>query len=169
VTPFCPESLINPSLNTRFPGGLNGVDGLPSGHPNLNGSHPGFLRDFPREILVIEMFSASLRPKEVEDEVAKDIKQLFDVGEAPCMVPLDPGRVIFFLEDGFTQHDEWPGESDVIGRSPFMPNVIKGLSSSFSEGTFDKTVLRGFGGLFCANLTVGRIPMHCSQVQIGRP
>jgi len=64
------------------------------------------------------------------------------------MVPLDPRRVIFFLEDGFTQHDEWPGESDVIGRSPFMPNVIKGLSSSFSEGTFEKTVLRGFGGLF---------------------
>jgi hypothetical protein len=111
----------------------------------------------------------SLRPKEVEDEVAKDIKQLFDVGEAPCMVPLDPGRVIFFLEDGFTQHDEWPGESDVIGRSPFMPNVIKGLSSSFSEGTFEKTVLRGFGGLFRANLKVGRIPMHCSQVPIGRP
>jgi hypothetical protein len=95
-------------LNTRFLGGPKGVDGLPSGLPNLNGSHPGLLKDFLRGILVIEMLLASLRPKEVEDEVAKDVKQLFDVGEAPYMVPLDPGGVIFSLEDGFSQHDEWP-------------------------------------------------------------
>ncbi len=66
------------------------------------------------------MLLASLWPKEVEDEAAKDVKRLFDVGKAPYMVPLDPGRVIFSLEDGFTQHDEWPRESDVIGHSPFM-------------------------------------------------
>jgi hypothetical protein len=47
-------------LNTRFPGGPKGVDGLPSGHPNLNGSHPGLLKDFPRGILVIEMLPTSL-------------------------------------------------------------------------------------------------------------
>jgi hypothetical protein len=41
VTPFRPKGLINPSLNTRFSGGPKGVDGLQSGHPNLNGSHPG--------------------------------------------------------------------------------------------------------------------------------
>jgi hypothetical protein len=70
---------------------LKGVDGLPSGHPNFNGSHLGLLKDFPRGILVIKIFSASLRPKEVEDEVAKDVKRLSDVGEAPYMVPLDLG------------------------------------------------------------------------------
>jgi hypothetical protein len=75
--------MINPSLNTRFPGGPKGVDGLPSGHPNLNGSHPSLLKDFPRGILVIEMLPTSFRPKEVEDEVVKDVKRLFDVGEAP--------------------------------------------------------------------------------------
>jgi hypothetical protein len=52
------------------------------------------------------MLLASLRPEEVEDEAMKDVKQLFDVGEAPYMVPLDPGGVIFSLEDDFTQHDE---------------------------------------------------------------
>jgi hypothetical protein len=102
VTPFCPKGLINPSLNTRFPGGPKGVDGLPSGHPNLNGSHPSLLKDFPRGILVIEMLSTSLRPKEVEDEATKDVKRLSHVREAPYMVPLDPGRVIFSLKDGFT-------------------------------------------------------------------
>jgi hypothetical protein len=68
------------------------------------------------------------------------------------MVPLDPKGVIFSLEDGFTQHDEWPGESDVIGRSPFLLDIIEGLPSPFGEGTLEKTVLRGFRGLLRANL-----------------
>jgi hypothetical protein len=102
VTPFRPKGLINPNLNTRFPGGPKGVDGLPSGYPNFNGSHPGLLKDFPRGILVIEMLPASLGPKEVEDETTKDVKRLSDVREAPYMVPLDLGGVIFSLEDGFT-------------------------------------------------------------------
>jgi hypothetical protein len=102
VTTFRPKGLINPSLNARFLGGPKGVDGLPSGHPNLNSSHPGLLKDFLRGIMVIKMLSASLQPKEVEDEAAKDVKRLSDVGEAPYMVPLDPKGVIFSLEDGFT-------------------------------------------------------------------
>jgi hypothetical protein len=48
------------------------------------------------------MLSASLRPKEVEDKVAKDVKWLSDVGEASYMVPLDPRGFIFSLEDSFT-------------------------------------------------------------------
>jgi hypothetical protein len=150
-------------LNTRIPGGTKGVDGLPSGHPNFNDSHPGLLKDFPRGILVIEMLLASFRPKEVEDEVAKDVKQLSDIGEAPDMAPLDPGGVIFSLEDGFTQHDEWPGKSDVIGHTPFLPDVIEGFPSLFGKGTFEKTMLRGFGGLLHANLAHGEDP-HALQL-----
>ncbi len=48
------------------------------------------------------MLLASLRPNEVQDEAMKDVKRFSDVGEAPYMVPLDPGRVIFSLKDGFT-------------------------------------------------------------------
>jgi hypothetical protein len=97
-----PKSLINPSLNIRVPGGPKGINGLPSGHPNLNGSHPSLLKDFLKGILVIKMLLASFRPKEVEDKAAKDVKWLSDVGEASYMVPLDPRGVIFFLEDSFT-------------------------------------------------------------------
>jgi hypothetical protein len=78
------------------------------------------------------------------------------------MVPLDPGLVIFSFKDGFTQHDEWPGESDVIGCSPFLPDIIKGLPSLFSEGTLEKTMLRGFRGLLRANLACGEDP-HALQ------
>ncbi len=70
--------------------------------PNLNGNHPGLLKDFPRGILVIKMLPTFFRPKEIEDEVAKDVKRLFDVREAPYMVLLDPEKVIFFLKDDFT-------------------------------------------------------------------
>jgi hypothetical protein len=59
------------------------------------------LKDFPRGILVIEMLPASFRPKEVEDEARKDVKQLFNVGEAPYMVPLDPGEGHLFFRRWF--------------------------------------------------------------------
>ncbi len=104
------------------------------------------------------MLLASLRPKEVEDKIAKDVKRLSNVGEASYMALLDPEGVIFSLENNFTHHDEWPGKSDVIGRSPFLPDVIEGLPSLFSEGTLEETMLRGFRGLLCANLTCGEDP-----------
>ncbi len=157
--PLCPKGLINPSLNTRVPGGPKGINGLPSGHPNFNGSHPGLLKDFPRGIMVIEMLPASLWPKEVEDKTTKDVKWLSNIRKTFYMVPLDPGGVIFSLKDSFTQHDEWPRKSDIIGCSLFfLSDVIEGLPSPFGEGTLEKTVLRGFRGLLCANLAHGEDP-----------
>jgi hypothetical protein len=78
-------------LNTRVYGGPKGINGFPSGHPNLDGSHLGLLKDFLRGILIIEMLPASLRPKEVQNKVTKDGKRLFDIGKASYMVPLDLG------------------------------------------------------------------------------
>jgi hypothetical protein len=91
VAPFHPKGLINPSLNIKVPSGPKGINDLPSGHSNLNGNNPGLLKDFPRGVLVIKMFPASLRPKEIEDKTMKNVKRLSDVGEASYMVPLDPG------------------------------------------------------------------------------
>jgi hypothetical protein len=44
-----------------------------------------------------------------------------------------------------------------------MLHVIEGLPSPFGEGTFEKTVLRGFGGLLHANLARGEDP-HALQL-----
>jgi len=41
-------------------------------------------------------------------------------------------------------------------------DVIEGLPRLFGEGTFEKTMLRGFGGLLCANLARGEDP-HALQ------
>ncbi len=46
------------------------------------------------------------------------------VGEASYMVPSDSRGVNFSLEDSFTRHDKRPGKNDVIGCSPFLPDVI---------------------------------------------
>jgi hypothetical protein len=46
-----------------------------------------------------------------------------------------------------------------------LPDVIKGLPSSFGEGTLEKivkTMLKGFRGLFNANLARGENP-HALQ------
>jgi hypothetical protein len=66
VTPFSPEGLINPILSTRFPGGPERANGLPGGHPDLDGGHLGLLENFSSGILVIEVFPAPFRPEEVE-------------------------------------------------------------------------------------------------------
>ncbi len=73
------------------PSGPKGINGLPSGHSNFNGSNPSLLKDFPRGILMIKMFSTSLCPEEVENKIVKDVKWLSNVGETSYMVPLDLG------------------------------------------------------------------------------
>jgi hypothetical protein len=104
------------------------------------------------------MLPASLCPKKIENKTAKDVKRLSDVGEASYMVPFDSRGVIFSLEDSFTKHDERPRKNDVIGRSPFLPDVIEGFPSPFGAGTLEETVLRGFRGLLSANLAHGEDP-----------
>ncbi len=46
------------------------------------------------------------------------------IGEASYVVPWDSRGVNFPFEDSFTKHDKRPGNNDVIGRSPFLPDVI---------------------------------------------
>jgi hypothetical protein len=43
-----------------------------------------------------------------------------------------------------------------------MPYIIEGLPSSFGKGKLEKTMLKGFRGLPCANLAHGEDP-HALQ------
>jgi len=43
-----------------------------------------------------------------------------------------------------------------------MPDIIESLPSLYGEGKLEKTMLRGFGGLPCANLARGEDP-HALQ------
>lgn len=133
MAPFRPKGLLNPILNTRVPDGPKGVNGLPSGHSNLNSSNPGLLKDFPRGILVIKMLPASLCPKKVEDKTAKDVKRLSDVGEASYMVPLDSRGVIFSLEDRPIRHQNywcWFADYLAIQLLSFTQAMVLGTSTT---------------------------------------
>ncbi len=56
------------------------------------------------------------------------------VGEGSYMVPWDSRGVNFSLEESFTKHDRRPGKNDVIGHSPFLPDVI-GTYRTLGRGT----------------------------------
>jgi hypothetical protein len=44
-------------------------NGLPSGHANLNGGHPGLSEDLFKRIVVAEVLPTSFQPHVVEDKV----------------------------------------------------------------------------------------------------
>jgi hypothetical protein len=116
------------------------------------------LKDFPRGILVIKMLPASLRPEEVDDKTTKDVKRLSDIGKASYMVPLDPGGLSSLSKSASPSMMNGQERVMSFGRSPFLPDVKEGLPSPFCKGALDKTVLRGFRGLLCANLASGEDP-----------
>jgi len=88
MTSFRPKGLINSNLSARLPGGPEGVDGFPSGHPDLNGDHLGLLKSVPKGVLIVKVLSASFRPKKIEDATTKDVERLPGVGEAAGVVPV---------------------------------------------------------------------------------
>jgi len=73
MTPLCPKGLIDPILNTRLSGGLEGVDGFPSGHPDLDDGRLGLLKNVPGGVLVIKVLPASFRPKKVDNETSENV------------------------------------------------------------------------------------------------
>jgi hypothetical protein len=80
MTPFHPKGLINFNLSVRFLGGLEGVDGFPSGHLGFDDGYPGLLNDVLKGILIVKVLSASFELKKIEDEAMKDVERLPGVG-----------------------------------------------------------------------------------------
>jgi hypothetical protein len=65
MKPFRSKSELNPSLHSRVIDRLRGPDGLPSGHADFDGGHPGLREDFVDGVAVVEVLTASLGPKVV--------------------------------------------------------------------------------------------------------
>jgi len=101
LAPLRPKGLVDPILNTRLTCGSEGVDRFPSGHPNLNGGHPGLLEKIIGGVLGVKVHPTSFKPKEVENETSKNVQWLFYVGEATSVVALNIGRVILFFKNEF--------------------------------------------------------------------
>jgi hypothetical protein len=102
VASFRPKGLIDSIINTRPTSGFEGIDGFPSGHPNLNIGHPGLMENIVGGVMNVKMHPTSFRPKEVEDEAPKNVKRLSNVREAASMVALNIKRVFLFFNNKFT-------------------------------------------------------------------
>ncbi len=150
--------LPNDNLSARFLSGPEGVDGFPSGHPNIDGGHPSLLKRVPKGVLIVKVLSASFKPKKIEDEATKDVEQLPGVREAVNVVPVTIGGVVFPFEDHLTQKNEGTGEGGVIWRTSFLPDLEEGLSGTFGVSAFQGTVLRRFGNSVVANLAHQKDP-----------
>jgi hypothetical protein len=73
MTPLHLKGLIDPNMDTRLLGGLEGVSGFPSGHPEIDGGHPGLLENVSKGVLVVKMLPASFGLKKVENETFEDV------------------------------------------------------------------------------------------------
>lgn len=103
MTPLCLKGLVDPILNIRLPGGLEGIGGFPSGHFDLDGGHPSFLKNVPEGILAIKMLLTSFGPEKVENEIFENVQQLSGVGEATSVVALNVGRIFLSFNDKFSK------------------------------------------------------------------
>jgi hypothetical protein len=63
MKPFRSKGELNPSLHSRVIDRPRGLDGLPGGHADFDGGHPGLREDFVDGVAVVEVLTASLGPK----------------------------------------------------------------------------------------------------------
>ncbi len=65
MKPFRSKGKFNPNLYSRVIDRPRGPDGLPGGHADFDGGHPGLREDFVDGAAVIEVLTASLGPNVV--------------------------------------------------------------------------------------------------------
>jgi hypothetical protein len=73
VKPLFSEVYLNASLNNRVLGGSVRSNGLPRGHTDLNGGHPGLSKNLLEGILFSKVSPTSLRPEVVKNEATENV------------------------------------------------------------------------------------------------
>ncbi len=131
-------------------------NGLPSGHTDLDRSHPGLGENMLERVKAVKVLSAPFGREIVEQETTKNVQRLSKIGEASRMVHEESERVILSLDDGFPQEHERPGGDDVIGRLPFSPNSFIGFPSALRHGAFEQAMDGRFNLPGVADFALGR-------------
>jgi hypothetical protein len=121
-------------------------NGLPSGHADLNGGHPGLKENLVERILITEVPSTPLRPDLVEEKATEDIQGLSGVGEVAGVIREKPEGVIFTFGGGLPEKDERPGDGGVARRFPFVPDFLVSSPSVMRHGALEQAVLKRFFG-----------------------
>jgi len=111
-------------------------NGLPRGHTDLNGGHPGLSKNLFEGILISKVFPTSLRPEVVKNEATEDVQWLLGVGESASVVGEEPGRVVFALDGRFAQESKGPSNRNVVWRLPFVLDFLVIFLGVLRHGAF---------------------------------
>jgi hypothetical protein len=115
------------------------------------------LKENPLEgVLAVKVIATSLRPEVVNQEAPEDVEGLAAVSEAARVIAVEVRGVVVLFEDGFSEKDERPSDVEAIGRSPFVPNSVKGFPSMLSQSAIHETMLGGLRGSLVIALASGR-------------
>jgi hypothetical protein len=115
------------------------------------------LKENPFEgVLAVEVFATSFRPEVVNQEAPEDVERLAAVSEAARVIVVEVRGVVVLFEDDFSEKDKWPSDVEAIGRSPFVPNSVKGFPSLLSRGAIHEAMLGGLRGSLVTALASGR-------------
>jgi len=146
MEPLFPKGKLDTNLSVRVFGRAARSNGLPSGHTDLHRCHPGLEENFLKGVVIVKVFSTSLRPEMIENEATEDVERLSRVHESTDVVRQKAGGVFFEFQDGFSKEHKRPGGCEVAISFPIVPNTLEGFPTVLSHGAIKKAVLRGFLG-----------------------
>ncbi|CAK9201058.1 unnamed protein product [Sphagnum troendelagicum] len=72
------------------------------------------------------------------------------------MVAVKVREIVIIFEDSLSKDNEWPGDVEVVGRPPFVPNTEEGIPSLLGRDAFHEAVLGGFRKSLVTALACGR-------------
>jgi len=156
VKPFSPKGLLNANLKLMLPILTRGSNSPPSGHADVARGLPRLKKNSLEKVLSVEVLAASLGPEVVEQEAPEDIKGLTTVSETTRVVAVEVRGVVILFEDDFPKEDKGPGDVEVVGRLPFIPDTMEGLPSLLSRGAIHEVVLGRFRESLVTPFACGR-------------
>ncbi len=158
MEPFGLQGHLNPTLSVLIPKLPRVSDGFLGGHADLNSSLPGLEEDSLERVLAVEVPSASLRPKIIEEQAPEDVEQLLPVGKAARMVAVDVRGVVLLLKNSLSEEDEGLGEGEAVWRLPLLPHTEEGFPSQLGGQVVQEAMLGVFRGAVGTALAGGMNP-----------
>jgi hypothetical protein len=156
VKPFSPKGLLNANLMLMLPTLIRRFDDPPGGHANLGRGLPRLKENPLERVLAIEVFTTSFGPELINQEAPENVERLTTVSETARVITVEVRGVVVLFEDGFSKEYKGPGDVEAVGRSPFVPNTVKGFPSLLNRGAIHEAVLGGLRGSLVIALASGR-------------
>jgi len=118
------------------------------------------LKNFVEGVAIVKVLATPLGPEVVENEGAKDVKRLPEVGETAGVVSVEARRVVLTFDGGLSEQDEWPVDGDVLGGLPFLPDSPESHLGALCGRVIQEAMLGRLRGPGVPCVTGGRDSHH---------